>query len=115
MATFSRSLVMQRYHHDVGLRENLSYRWKLYKVGIQPCFPLSDLLAAEVGPRLASLTSSAAVARCNTSMLKLLCGPAYLQILQAAFSGAEAAFCMVKYCRCAECIRIASWSFLTLL
>ncbi len=34
MGTFSRSLIMQRYHHTVSLRENLSYRWKLYKVGM---------------------------------------------------------------------------------
>jgi len=33
METFSRSLVMQRYHHSLSMRENLSYRWRLYKVG----------------------------------------------------------------------------------
>ena len=101
MATFSRSLVMQRYHHDVSSWENLSYRWKLYKVGNQPGIPLPALLAAELGPRLVSLTVSAALARGNTSMRKLFCGPVYLHILQAAFSGAEAASHMVYYRCCA--------------
>ncbi len=41
MTTFSRSLVMQRYHHDVSLRENLLYRWKLYKVRVHYRFPLA--------------------------------------------------------------------------
>ncbi len=45
MTTFSRSLVMQRYHHDVSLRENLLYRWKLYKVRIYYCFPLAHPVA----------------------------------------------------------------------
>ena len=45
MTTFSRSLVMQRYHHNVSLRENLLYRWKLYKVGVHICLPLANLVA----------------------------------------------------------------------
>ena len=45
MQTFSRSLVMRRWHHRVSMRENFQYRWRLYKV----CF--RSLLAQFSGGR----------------------------------------------------------------
>lgn len=43
METFSRSLVMRRYHHSVSVRENFAYRWRLYKVCSTPPYSFSIL------------------------------------------------------------------------
>ena len=36
MQTFSRGLVMRRWHHRVSMRQNFLYRWRLYKVCSRP-------------------------------------------------------------------------------
>ena len=32
LETFSRYVVMRRYHHNISMRQNLMYRWRLWKV-----------------------------------------------------------------------------------
>ncbi|CAK0735923.1 hypothetical protein CVIRNUC_000662 [Coccomyxa viridis] len=33
LETFSRYVVMRRYHHNISMRQNLMYRWRLWKGG----------------------------------------------------------------------------------
>ena len=99
MLTFSRSLVMQRYHHNVSLRENLSYRWRLYKVGLHLQIHLSNLAAIGDGSHHCTMEPLCCTRHHPTGHAQLALWTCHCEYPAGCLSdNAEVALQLLKYC-----------------